>query len=97
MTYKIKAIIEIYNSRTDHYGNRYFAARVTSTRTGKSYTFDDDARKVESLVHDVLKRDWDSTFVCNQDMAIRDFNHWRKENAQDSKCDVKKLKAVFRK
>ena len=75
---KIKAICHHYWSHRDIYGNNYWFTKVTSAKTGKSFTFDTPHSSNSNGLLFGLGLDWPSVHGTEQGLPIREFNRLKK-------------------
>ena len=76
MTTGIRFVVDSINSRADIYGNRYWSARVVSTKTGRAVWILNYGGQgnAEYLVRQLTGQNYPAIFTTHEEVAIRKYN-----------------------
>lgn len=91
----IKLILDHKFSKRDINGNCYWATTVTSTRTGKEFTF---STPHYSNSEGLVDLDWNKMHSTTEELPIREFNRFCKNNVtKHNSCKSEEIKALIKK
>lgn len=90
----IKLIVEHINSKIDINGNRYWIAKLTSTKTGKKLMFKSPH---SSNTIGLIDLEWNEMHVITTELPIREFNSIDKCVALYNSCKDEDIKILINK